>query len=106
MRVAGDAAVVLQALDVLPGNAHVYHSNANSGLFFGNANGAFDGVHRLVNIEHNAPRNPLRHGLAHAQNLEFTEFIFAAHQGADFCSTNVEPDDDFILLHRSGAGEQ
>ena len=106
MRVARDAAVVLQALDVLAGNADVYHSNANSGLFFGLPNGPFDGVYGLVNVEHNAARNPFGHGFAHAQDFEFAELVFAAHQGTNFCGTNVEPDDDFVLLHRSGAGEQ
>jgi hypothetical protein len=97
---------VLEALDVLAGNADVYHSNANSGLLFGLPNGPFDGVYSLVNVEHDAARNPFGHGFAHAQDFEFAELVFAAHQGTNFCGTNVEPDDDFILLHGNSAGEQ
>ena len=99
---------MLQALNVLPRNAHVDHLDAHVGGLLGGFHGGPDGLDGLLDVGHHAAGHPDGFTPAIPDDLQLAMGILLAHDAGDFGGSDVESDDDvlggMVLVHGRGDG--
>jgi hypothetical protein len=96
--ISGALSAGLLAFDVLSGDAYIDQFDVATGRSFGFLNGFSDGFHRPLNIRHYTPRDADRFTLPVTKDFNFAVFIAAADKAGDFRCTDVEADDQFVVL--------
>ena len=89
-----DPAAVLQAFNVLPGNADIHVVDVHPGFVGCLFDGCFYGIDRVLDVGYHAPFHPDGFSPAVAEDLNFAVFVFPAYDGRDLGGSDVEPDDD------------
>ncbi len=95
---AGQDAAVLQAFDVLAGNADVHGAKFHARIALGNLDGFADGVDRFFDVADHAAQYADAFDLADAEDFELAMVVFAPGQATHFRGANVQRDDHIVGL--------
>ena len=99
---------MLQALDVLTGNADVDDLDADVGGLLGRFHGGADGLDGLLDVGDDTARHPDGFTLAIADDVQLAVGIFLADDARNLGRADVEADDDVlggvVLVHGGGDG--
>ena len=93
---AGDVVRVLQAADVLSGNAHHHAVDGQLRIFLRQSGGALNGIDRLHNVGDDAALHPQAGRFAHADDFNFAKFVALANDGHNFGGAYVQSNCDFF----------
>ena len=95
-----DRAHVLDALDVLTGDADIDIVYSHTGLFGGSFHCFGDRGSRILDVFNYATLHTARFSLAKADDFDFSVFVALTDKTSDFGCSNVESDDDvFLVVH-------
>ena len=94
----GQQTTVLQAFDVLPGNADMNGVEFHSSLPLGNLDCLANGVHRFFDVADYTAQHTDAFDLTDADNFEFAMGVFSAGQTTHFRRANVQGYDHIVGL--------
>ena len=92
----GDESAVLQALDVLAGDADVDEADLGADLLLSLLNRLLDGRHGAVDVGDHATRDTHRLAAAVAEQLDFAKLVFLPNEAGNLRGSDVEADNDFL----------
>ena len=105
---ADELSPMLEALDVLTGNADVDDLDADVGGLFRGLHRGTDGLDGLLDVGDDAPGDPYGFTAAIPDDLEFAVRIALAHDACNLGGSDVESNDDVlggvVLVHGLGMG--
>ena len=90
-------AAVLEALDVLAGNAYLDDVDLDAGGGFGLLPGFVDGPDGFFDVAHDAAHDAFGGDFGGAENFQTAVAVASRHQGADFRGADIERRDDGSL---------
>ena len=90
----GDDAPALKALHVVARDADEDALHVHAGGALGLADGGLHRRHGLIDVDHDAPVQPLRLGHADAQHVDAVQFIGRRHDGAHLGGADVHAYDN------------
>ena len=88
---------MLEALDVLPRDAHIDHFDPDIGRFLRRFNSRLDGLNGVLDVGYNATGDPDGFTFAIADDLQLAMGIFLAYDASDFGGADVESDNDVLM---------
>ncbi len=86
---AGDVVRMLQAANVLAGNAHRHRLDGETGTLFGQFHRLFNGLNGLGDVHHHAALNAQARRRTVADDFNFPKLIVASNQGHNFGGSDV-----------------
>ena len=89
---------MLQALDVLPRDAHVDNLDAHIGGLLGGFYGRAYGLNGVFDVGHDTAGNPDGFTLSVSNDFELAMGIFLAYDAGNLGGADVESDDDVLVL--------
>jgi hypothetical protein len=95
---AGKNAPMLQAFDVLSGNADVYGAELHAGISLADFHGFADSANGFFDVGDHAAQYTRAFDFADSDDFEFAVRIFTPGEAADFCRAYVQGDDHIVGL--------